>query len=374
MITRIIEKQIKERLFQWKIIIIYWARQVGKTTLSQKILNEYTWKTKYLNCDMFSNQQVLDYKNPQKIIDNFQDFDLIVLDEAQNIENIWVILKILVETYPKKQFIATWSSSFELANKLNEPLTGRNFKFSLYPFSIEELKKQYDSFYINDNLENLLIYWSYPEVLWVSENLKQERLNLITWDYLYKDIFKFEWIKKSSYVKNILQLLALQVWNEVSYNEIWQKLGLSHITVQKYIDILEQAFIIFKLHSFSRNLRNEITKWVKIYFYDLWVRNSLIQNYNSLNLRQDVWALWENFLISERRKYIQNNLFYRNNYFWRTHDQKEIDWIEDYDGKLHTYEFKWWDKKVKVPKSFTEAYPDSTFEVINRENFMEFVL
>lgn len=374
MISRFIEKQIKDRMFLWKIIIIYWARQVGKTTLSQKILDEYTWKSKYVTCDLYSNQEILNYKNPNKIFDTFADFDLIVLDEAQNIENIWVILKNLVEKFPKKQFIATWSSSFDLANKINEPLTWRNFKFTIYPFSISELRSNYDSFFINDNLENLLIYGCYPEVIWVNESVKQERLNLITWDYLFKDIFKFEWIKKSNYIKQILKLIALQIWNEVSYNEIWQKLWINHVTVQKYIDILEQAFVIFRLNSFSRNLRNEITKWVKIYFYDLWVRNSLIQNYNKLDLRQDIWALWENFLMSERQKYINNNMFNRNTYFWRNHAQSEIDYIEDYDGKLHTYEFKRWNKKAKIPKSFDEAYPDSSFEVINQDNFLDFVL
>lgn len=374
MIPRIIEKQILERMFLWKIIIVYWARQVWKTTLCEKIVNDFSWKSKYIKCDLFNNQQLLDYKNPLKFLNALNDFDLVVLDEAQNIENIWVILKNLIERYPKKQFIATWSSSFELANRVNEPLTWRNFKFTMYPLSVLELKNNYDSFFIYENLENLLIYWSYPEVFWVSDEFKKERLNLLSWDYLYKDIFKFVEIKKSNYIISILQLLALQIWSEVSYNEIWQKLWLNHVTVQKYIDILEQAFIIFRLNSFSRNLRNEITKWVKIYFYDLWVRNSLIQNYNSLDLRQDTWALWENFLLSERQKYISNNILYRNTYFWRNHALAEIDYIEEYDWKLHTYEFKWWNKKAKMPRSFIEAYPESSFEVINKDIFLDFVI
>ncbi len=373
MISRIIEEDIKQKMFLWKIIIIYWARQVWKTTISKKVIDEYSWKSKYLNCDLYTNQQLLDYKNPQKIIDSFIDFDLIILDEAQNIENIWTILKILVETYPKKQFIATCSSSFDLANKLNEALTWRNFKITLFPLSVWEIRNNYDDFFINDNLENLLIYWSYPEVFWISESEKQERLNLLSWDYLYKDIFKFDWIKKSNYVKSILQLLALQVGSEVSYNEIWQKLWLSHLTVQKYIDILEQAFIIIKLASFSRNLRNEITKWIKIYFCDLWVRNSLIQNYNSINLRQDIWALWENFLIIERIKKNHYNKVFLNCYFWRNHAQAEIDYIEEYNGELHTYEFKWSNKKANIPKAFIDAYPWSSFDIINKNNFLDFV-
>ena len=374
MIKRSIENRIKEKLFQGKVIIIYWARQVGKTTLSKKILDEFNWKTKYLNCDLFTNQEILDYKKPQKFIDSFADFDLIVLDEAQNIENIWLILKILVETYPKKQFIATWSSSFELANKINEPLTWRNFKFHLYPFSVEELVRNYDKFFINDNFENLLIYWTYPEVFLQWGDLKKEKLDLLSWDYLYRDIFKFNWIKKSNYIKKILQLLALQIWSQISYNEIWQKLWLNHITVQKYIDILEQAFIIFRLHSFSRNLRNELTKSIKIYFWDLWIRNSLIQNFNSLDLRQDTWALWENFLIAERLKKLSNFWINRNFYFWRNKNWVELDYIEEFDWKLHTFEFKWWNKKAKVPKSFIEAYPWSSFELINKDNYLNFIL
>jgi uncharacterized protein len=373
MISRCVKNNIVKKLFQWKIIILYWARQVWKTTLSKEILEEFNWKKKYLSCDLFSNQQILDYKNPQKIIDSFQEFDLIVLDEAQNIENIWIVLKILVETYPEKQFIATWSSSFELANKINEPLTWRNFKFQLYPLSVSELKNNFDSFYLNDNFENILIYGSYPEVFWVSENEKKERLNLLSWDYLYRDIFKFEWIKKSNYIKKILQLLALQVWSQVSYNEIWQKLWLNHATVQKYIDILEQAFIVFRLNSFSWNIRNELTKSVKIYFWDLWVRNGLIQNFNSLDLRQDVWALWENFLILERLKFLEYSWLYRNIYFWRNNNWSEVDLIEEYNWKLDVYEFKWWKKIVKIPKSFVVWYPESNFKLINKDNYLDFL-
>ncbi len=373
MITRFIEKFIWERIFKWKVIIIYWARQVWKTTVCQKIIDDFKLKTKYIRCDLFNNQEILDYKKPQKFIDSFREFDLIVLDEAQNIENISIILKNLVEIYPKKQFIATGSSSFDLANKINEPLTWRNFKLNLYPFSIKEIKDYHDSFYINNNLENFLIYWTYPEIVWLDIESKKEKLNLITWDYLYKDIFKFEWIKKSSYIKSILQLLALQIWNQVSYNEIWQKLWINHITVQKYIDILEQAFVIFRLRSFSRNLRNEITKWVKIYFYDLWVRNSLIQNYNSLNLRQDTWCLWENFLVSERQKHLNNNMLHRNTYFWRTHIQTEIDYIEEYDWELHAYEFKYWNKEAKIPRKFKNTYNPKNFQNINKDNYMDFI-
>lgn len=373
MITRILEKKILERMFKGKVIIVYGARQVWKTTLSKKILQESPKKSKYINCDLYPIQELLDATNPQKFIDYFLEYELVVFDEAQNITNIGMVLKILLEKFPEKQFIATGSSSFELANKINEPLTGRNFKFILYGLSIEEIRFHYDSFFIDQNLENLLIYGSYPEIFWVNLEAKQESLNLISGDYLYKDIFKFEGIKKSQHIKSILQMLALQVGSEVSYSEIGQKLWISHLTVQKYINILESAFIIFSLRSFSRNLRNEITRGVKIYFYDLWVRNSLIQNYSSLNLRQDIWALWENFLILERKKLIEYHIEYRNMYFWRNHAQAEIDYIEEYAWMLSAYEFKWKVKNAKIPKSFQWWYPHAHFETVHKENFLNFV-
>jgi uncharacterized protein len=373
MISRLSHQQIQNKLFQGKVIIIYGARQVGKTTLVKQLIDEYNGKSLYINCDLLPNQQLLDYQNPQWFIDAVQEIDFVVLDEAQNIPNIGLILKILVDQFPEKQFIATWSSSFDLANKLNEPLTGRNYKFKLYGFSCEELKQHYDSFWLQNNLESLLIYGSYPAVISAPIEQKREILDLLAGDYLYKDIFKFDGIKKSTYIKQILQLLALQIGNEVNYNEIWQKLWLTYPTIVKYIDILEQAFIIFKLPSFARNLRNEITKWVKIYFYDLWVRNSLIQNYNNTNLRQDTWALRENFLIVERLKYQTYHWWYGNKYFWRTYDQKEIDYIEEYDWKLHTYEFKWGKQNIPQPAIFLQSYPDSSFVWINQQNYLQFI-
>lgn len=373
MIKRSTYTSLQNKLFQQKVIILYGARQVGKTTLVKQLLKEYDWPSLYVNCDLIPNQQLLDYQNPQWYTDAFQDKNLIILDEAQNIDNIGLILKTLIDEFPNKQFIATGSSSFELANHLNEPLTGRNYKFTLYGLSCEELQTHYDSFRLHNNLESLLIYGSYPDIVTQSTHEKKEVLNLLAGDYLYKDIFKFDGIKKSTYIKQILQLLALQLWNEVNYNEIGQKLWLTHTTVVKYIDILEQAFIVYRLPSFARNLRNEITKWVKIYFYDLGIRNSLIQNYNPLQLRQDAGALWENFLIIERLKHNTYHGWYNNNYFRRTYTQQEIDYIEEYDGVLHAYEFKWWKKTATLPKSFKEHYPNHTFLLVNQNNYLQFI-
>jgi len=373
MIARLLYQSIVSKLFHNKVIIVYGARQVGKTTLVKEILAEYSGSSLYINCDLVPNQHLLDYTNPQWFLDAFQNKELIVLDEAQNIPQIGRILKILVDHFPDKQFIATGSSSFDLANHLNEPLTGRNYKYTLYSLSCEELLQHHDRFWFHNNLESLLVYGSYPDVVSQPTDQKKETLNLLAGDYLYKDIFKVEGIKKSTYVKHILQLLALQIGNEVNYNEIGQKLGLTHTTVVKYIDILEQAFIIYRLPSFARNIRNEITKGVKIYFFDLGVRNSLIQNFNPLHLRQDTGSLRQNFLIMERIKHKAYHGLSSNQYFWRTYAQQEIDYLEEYDGVLHAYEFKRWKKSATIPSWFATHYTNHTFTSINQTNFLDFV-
>lgn len=372
-LPRIIQKKIEKSLFQRKIIIIYGARQVGKTTLVNKILSSHKEKSRYLNCELLSVQQGLETAEAEKLKKFLGDYKLVVLDEAQKVKNIGAILKILNDTYPDIQIIATGSSSFDLANKTGEPLTGRAIRFILYPFSLEEIKQEYDLFTVESKLENLLRFGSYPEVFFSTEEKAKERLNEIASNYLYKDIFALEGIKKSSSLVNLLQLLALQLGNEVSYQELAKNLGISRLTVQKYIDLLEQSFVVFTLRAFSRNLRKEIAKSVKIYFYDLGIRNSLIQNYNSVNLRNDVGALWENFMISERIKYLSYHQIYVNHYFWRTYDQKEIDLVEERDGRLFGYEFKWDKGKFSAPKEFLKTYQNSTAELITKNNYHDFL-
>lgn len=372
-ISRIIEKRIKERLFKEKVIILYGARQVGKTTLAQKILAEFGENGKYLNCELASVEAGLSVLEAEKIKSFLGDYKIIVLDEAQNILNIGKVLKIIVDTYPKMQIIATGSSSFDLFQKISEPLTGRNFQFMLYPLSAGEIKENKDLFYLESKLENLLRFGGYPGVFGLSEEEAKERLNEISSNYLYKDILKFEGLKKSSVIKNLLQALALQIGQEVSYQELAVTLGINRLTVQKYIDILEQSFVIFKLNSFSRNKRKEISKSIKVYFYDLGIRNSLIENYNPLEIRNDTGFLWENFCMIERKKYNEYNMNFANMYFWRTYDQKEIDLIEEREGKLFAYEFKWNDKKRKIPKSFLAGYPDSEFQIIDKNNYWQFL-
>lgn len=372
MITRILEKKIKENLFQKKIIILYGARQVGKTTLVKKILEKFGSEGLYLNCEILSISQNLSTPEPEKLKSFIGDYKIIVLDEAQNINNIGKILKVLHDTYPDIQIIATGSSSFDLASKTSEALTGRAIHFLLFPLSFEEIVMNENLFAGEAKLESILRFGTYPEIFQLDEKHSIDRLNELSNSYLFKDILTVEGIKKSSAIKNLLISLALQIGQEVSFQELAVKLGINRITVQKYIDILEQCFILFKLNSFSRNLRKEITKTCKIYFYDLGIRNSLIQNFNSLSFRNDTGALWENFCIIERNKSISYSRNFVNNYFWRTYDQKEVDYVEEKENKITGYEIKWGTKKVKTPKDFIDTY-NADFQIIDRSNYWKFI-
>jgi len=373
-LPRIIQNKIEKRFFKDKIIVIYGPRQVGKTTLVKHILNKYQGKSLYLNCELLSVKQSLEIAEAAKLKSYFGNNKLVVLDEAQKITDIGAILKILIDTYSDIQVIATGSSSFELADKTSEPLTGRVDQFILYPFSIEEISRKNNRFEIDAKLENIMRLGSYPEVFYLGEDEAKARLNEISSNYLYKDILSFERIKKSNLLIKLLQLLALQLGNEVSYHEIATQLGVSRLTIQKYIDLLEKSFVIFTLRAFSRNLRKEISKSIKIYFYDLGIRNSLIQNYNQIDIRNDIGALWENLMIIERIKRNSYHNIYANKYFWRTYDKQEIDYLEEKSGQLSAFEFKWKETKAKQPKEFLNAYSRSEFKVINKKNYWEFVV
>ena len=372
-IKRHISTDIENNLFKGKIIIIYWARQVWKTSLVKNILLKYWDLGDYYNCDEPDIRQSLTNKTSTQLRSFFWEKKLIIIDEAQRVGNIWLTLKLLIDNFPDTQIIATWSSSFELANKINEPLTWRKYEYYLYPFSIWELKNIYSELEIKRLLEERLIFWSYPEIILSSKNEKISNLKTLIDSYLYKDILTFWNIKKPDMIIKLLQLIALQIWNQVSYTELSQLLWIDKNTVESYVQILEQSFIIFRLWSFWRNLRNELKFSKKIYFYDLWLRNALLNNFNNLDLRQDTWSLWENFLILERLKYNKNNNLYKNIYFWRTYEQKEIDYIEEYNWELHWYEFKWWKSTFKKPKEFLENYENSSIELINKDNFLDFL-
>ncbi|MFH1385738.1 MAG: ATP-binding protein [Patescibacteria group bacterium] len=372
-INRTIENKIKDRFFKGKIVIIYGARQVGKTTLVKKILSDFGSESRYLNCEQLSVERGLNELEAEKIKSFLGNYKLIVLDEAQNIPNIGRVLKIIIDTYPEIQIIATGSSSFDLSQKITEPLTGRAFTYILYPLSLKEIKGGKDMFFIESKIENLLRFGGYPEVFQLSEELARERLNEIAANYLYKDVLKFAGLKKAGIIKNLLAALALQLGQEVSYSELAAALGINRLTVQKYIDVLEQSFVIFKLNAFARNKRKEISKSIKVYFYDLGIRNSLVENYNNLEIRSDTGALWENFCIMERKKMNEDKSRFANSYFWRTYDQKEIDYVEEAGGEITGYEFKWSGKKsYKPPADFVKKYK-ARVEKIDRSNYWKFL-
>jgi len=372
MIKRLLEDNIEKTLFKGKTIILYGARQVGKTTLVQNISSNYGKNGRYLNCEIFSIEQNLTIAEPEKLKAFFGDYKLIILDEAQNLPNTGRILKVITDSLKDIQIIATGSSSFDLANKTAEPMTGRIVTYTLFPLSVLEIKKNSDWLSVDAQLEKLLRFGSYPEIFTSNDEAAVSRLGELASSYLFRDLLKFEGIKKSSLLKNLLISLALQLGNEVTYNELASKLGVSSLTIQKYIDLLEQSFVIFKLNSFSRNIRKELTKAFKIYFYDNGLRNALINNFNLISLRNDAGALWENFCISERIKANSYNNRSVNSYFWRTYDQKEIDYIEETSGKITGYEMKYSEKqKLKVPKGFSEAYDADVYK-IDKSNYWKF--
>lgn len=372
--TRSIEQHIETWLPKKKIIILYGARQVGKTTLSKKILEKHQ-NSLYINCERHQTKEILESQNPEQIRSFLGDSKLVVFDEAQKVKNIGTSLKVLIDTYPDLQIIATGSSSFDLANEVVEPLTGRNIKFLLYPLSLQELSQKYDHFVLDEKIDQFLRFGMYPDIVESSEEQARIQLDEIASDYLYRDILQFQQMKKPDLLMKLLKALALQLGNEVSYRELSVLLQTSGETIERYIDLLEKSFVIFRLPPFSRNLRKELGSKNKIYFYDLGIRNSLLQNFLPLDSRNDVGALWENFCLVERMKYDQAHKRKVNMYFWRTYDQKEIDYIEEAEGKLNAFEFKWNQKqKVKSPKDFLDAYKNSSFEVISRQNYQSFLL
>jgi hypothetical protein len=372
-IKRIIQKQIEKALFHNKVIIIYGARQVGKTTLVKSIQKNYQKQSAYFNCDEPDIRAALTDKTSTEIKSFFGSKKLIILDEAQRVKNIGLTLKLMVDNFPKTQIIATGSSSFELSDKIKEPLTGRKYEFHLYPFSLKEAGFIYSDLEINRLLDKMMIFGMYPAVM-LAANEQEKELKELTKSYLYKDALQYQNIKNPEILEKLLQALALQIGNEVSYNELANLLLIDKNTVANYIRILEQAFIIFRLNPFSRNLRSELKKMRKIYFYDVGIRNALINNLNPLNLRQDVGALWENFMISERLKNNSNSNIELNSYFWRTKQGQEIDYLEEVGGEISTYEFKWKQNKWQPPKAFIESYPRSKNQLINRENYRQFLI
>jgi predicted AAA+ superfamily ATPase len=373
MIPRILNKNLKIKFFRGKIIVLLGPRQVGKTTLLKSIvanLNDTLW----LNADNFEVQTLFETPSSIRFKAIVKNHKVVVIDEAQSIKDIGLKLKIIADEFKEVQLIATGSSAFDLANELNEPLTGRKFEFQMYPISFEEMVKHHGLHQEINQLKHRMIFGYYPDVV-VNQGEEKEILKLLADSYLFKDILIWNKIKKSDKIVKLLQALSFQMGNQVSYNELGKIVGLNSETVESYIQLLEKSFIIYRLGTFSRNLRTELKKTRKIYFIDNGIRNAVIGNYNTIELRNDKGALWENFIIGERKKYLAYNNIYVNSYFWRTTAQQEIDYIEERDGKIYAYEFKWSaHKRAKISKTFTKAYPNAVVKIITPENFEEFIL
>jgi len=371
---RTLKEKIKSWLFQGKVIILYGPRQVGKTTLTKELINEYP-DSLYMNCERQPVWELLSSGNLDRIRQYLGKAKLVVFDEAQKIPRIGELLKLLIDTYPDIQYMATGSSSFDLTNVLSEPLTGRNVKFVMYPISLSELSLHYDKIQQDEMIDNLLLYGTYPDIVNRDQAQKEQLLDELTSDYLFKDVLRFENMRRSDILINLLKAIALQAGHEVSLRELSNLLKVSVDTVQRYISLLEKSFVLFSLSSFSRNLRNEIAKGKKYFFYDLGIRNSLLQNFIPLSGRNDAGQLWENFCLIERIKYNQARSKRVNMYFWRTYQQQEIDLIEEHSGKLYAYEFKLNPrKKDKAPSTFIKSYPDSDFQIIHRQNYHQFLM
>lgn len=374
-IPRILTNGIRSKLSKGKILILYGPRRVGKTTLIKDFLLNQRAKYLLLSGDELSVRDSISSQNKQTLSEVLADNTILAIDEAQRIENIGVNLKILVDNFPDRIFLASGSASFDLANKINEPLTGRKNTSFLYPICFEELKSYFGLYQAKKQLERWLIFGTYPEVV-TTEDVQERKnyLDELVGSYLYKDILEMEGIKHPGKLVDLLRLLAFQIGQEVSLSELAGNLSINRETVERYLDLLEKSFVIFKVPGFSRNLRKEVAKNDRYYFYDNGVRNSLIQNFNPLHLRDDLGKLWENFLYIERIKASHYSNRHANVYFWRTYDQKEIDMVEERDGKLFGYEFKWQGEIKNVTKrAFLANYANSSVQTINRENFEKFL-
>lgn len=370
MINRILFQIIKSKT--QKAIIVLGPRQTGKTTLLNSIIQDLSNKL-FLDCDDPLVRELLENANTEKIRQIIGNNTVVFIDEAQRVRNIGLTLKIITDQFKHVQLFVSGSTSFELANEINEPLTGRKWEYILYPVSWSELEGHFG--YVNSlqQLEQRLIFGMYPEVI-SKPGAEQEILKQITDSYLYKDILSFRGVRKPEIVMKLLKALALQTSQEVSYNELANMLQIDKNTVSSYIDLLEKVYIVFRMQPLSRNLRNEVSSNRKIYFYDNGIRNALVANFNPVSIRQDIGILWENFLMSERMKTIHYSQAFVNQFFWRTKQQQEIDYVEERGGRFYAYEFKWSpDAKTRFSDSFVKNYAPAETKIIHRNNFQEFL-
>lgn len=373
-VKRLLEERVRTKILPNKAVLIFGARRVGKTILLRQIIDKFEGKVLLLNGEDLDSVSILNEKSISNYSHILDGVNLLAIDEAQAIPDIGSKLKLIVDEIPGISVVATGSSSFDLLNKAGEPLVGRSVLFYLTPFSQREIGQVENALETRQNLESRLIYGSYPEVVTMSGyDNKAQYLGDIVNAYLLKDILSIDGLKNSGKMKDLLRLIAFQVGNEVSYDELGKQLGMSKNTVEKYLDLLSKVFVVFRLGGFSRNLRKEVVKAGKWYFYDNGIRNAIIGNFGPVSIRQDVGSLWENYLISERVKQNLNERLNKEFYFWRTYDGQEIDLIEETSDSLTALEFKWGDKTPVVPKAFGIAYPEASFSVVNRDNYLRFL-
>ncbi len=374
MIKRVLQNIIRDEIKDFhKAIVVLGARQVGKTTLLKQLVKDKK-DVLYFNADEPNVRDLFTNVGKQQLMQVLGNAKYVVIDEAQRIENVGITLKIITDQLPDKQLFVSGSSSLDLANKINEPLTGRKFEHILFPLSFGEMVEHTNLWEEKNKLKTRLIYGYYPEIV-TNPGKEIALLQNLTGSYLYQDILSFGWIKKPVILDKLLKALALQIGQEVKYNELAKTVGADKETIERYIDLLEKVFIIFKLPALNRNVRNEIKKGKKIYFYDTGIRNAVIGDFKNFDLRTDKGALWENFIISERIKFLNYNGFYGRYYFWRTTQQQEIDFIEEQDGQFSIYEFKLnTNKKHIFSKTFLNKYPVTQHQLITPENIEKFLL
>ena len=372
MIKRYLLENLKKDLNKNKALLLLGARQVGKTTLLQDLSKSWN-DTLWLTGDELETQRMFENPTTTRFKAEFSGIKYLIIDEAQRLPNVGLGLKLITDHLNNIQLLVTGSSAFELSNRLNESLMGRTYEYQLFPLSFSEMADFHTLREEKRLLLYRLIFGYYPNVVVQPEDNKKILYNLVQ-NFLYKEMLMLEGVKKSDKIVKLLQALAFQIGSQVSYNEISKIVGLNAATVEKYIIMLEQSFVIFRLGTFSRNLRNELSKSRKIYFYDNGIRNALIDNLSSVEVRTDVGALWENFLVSERMKFLKNNERWCKRYFWRTKEQQEIDYIEEEEGELRAFEFKWNPHtKARITKTFTNAYPHAKTQIITPENYVDFV-
>ena len=372
LVERTILNLLSHRLTDRKAILILGPRQTGKSTILREIARQLNKKLLFLNCDEAQSREALEsIRNLSQMGNLIGSAELVVVDEAQRVRDIGIILKLITDNFPQVKLLISGSSAFELSNIINEPLTGRKWEYLLLPFSTEEMMRYTSFFDESGHLHRRMIYGMYPEVV-NNPGDEQAILNELSTSYLYKDIFTFQDVRKPDVLAKLLKALATQVGAEVTFHNLAQVLETDKETVQRYVDLLEKTFIVFRLTSFSRNVRNELRRSRKIYFYDNGIRNALLSAFQPLAVRTDIGALWENFMVSERIKRNRHHKLFRNEYFWRTTQQQEIDYLEEYDGRLFAYEFKWNPAKpVRAPKTFLNAYPEAEFKVIHPKNYWD---